>query len=303
MSKISLQEPAWEKEGFILYSHKGIEYKLWHGATGKGKKTPALVLHGGPGNNHHNLVAFQALGDKRQIIFYDQLGCGNSERPDDDSLWNAERYFEEARAVRDALELENFHLICHSWGTTLGTGFASKYPEGILSLSLHSPILSFPKYLSDIAPKLKASIPDGGGKVIDDFELKSKGTPEDYEKAVIAFAQKYVTLIWPPAEPIRKMISAKNPQVHDVMVGSGSELNLPGNLKDMDVSEKLRELKMPVLFTCGESDLCTPEFTKWHSSFSNNAETHVIKNSAHMTPVDNPEELIKIQEKFLEKNE
>jgi proline iminopeptidase len=296
-------EPAWTEEGFISYSHKKVEYKLWHGSTGKGEKAPALILHGGPGNNHHNLVAFQALGNKRQVIFYDQLGCGNSERPNDNSLWNAERYFEEVKAVRDALELKNFHLICHSWGTTLGTGFASKYPEGILSLSLHSPILSFPKYLKDIAPKLKASLTQNGGEVIDDFELRSTGKPEDYEKAVIAFAQQYVTKIWPPAEPMRKMISAKNPQVHDVMVGSASELNLPGNLKNVDVSERLRDLKMPILFTCGENDVCTPEFTRWHYSFSSNAEMHVIKNSAHMTAVDNPEELIRIQQNFLKKNE
>jgi proline iminopeptidase len=168
---------------------------------------------------------------------------------------------------------------------------------------LHSPILSFPKYLSDIAPKLKESIPGNGGKTIDDFELRAEGSPEDYEKAAMAFAQKYVTLTWPLPEPMLKMISAKNAHIHNAMVGSASELNLPGNLKDVDVSEKLRELKMPVLFTCGKNDLCTPEFTKWHYSFSHNAEMHVIKNSAHMTPVDNPEELIKIQSEFLEKNE
>ncbi len=39
------------------------------------------------------------------MVFYDQLGCGNSDRPDDESLWTVERFVEELEAVLD-------HLMC-----------------------------------------------------------------------------------------------------------------------------------------------------------------------------------------------
>ncbi len=126
--------------------------------------TPALVLHGSPGGNHYNLVAFQALADERPVIFYDQLGCGKSDRPDNPSLWTAERYFDEVQAVRDGLGLKMYHLIGHSSGTTLAVGFAAKHPDGVLSISLHSPILSFPYYITQVAPTLKQGLSGLSGK-------------------------------------------------------------------------------------------------------------------------------------------
>jgi proline-specific peptidase len=119
---------------------------------------PALVLHGGPGGNHHNLVSFQALADTRPVIFYDQIGCGKSDRPEDPSLWVAERYFDEVKTIHDGLGLKKYHLIGHSWGTALAVGFAAKHHEGILSISLHSPILSFRYYIHYVALRL---LPNG----------------------------------------------------------------------------------------------------------------------------------------------
>jgi len=34
------------------------------------------------------------------VIFYDQLGCGDSDRPEDPSLWTLERFVDELAAVR-----------------------------------------------------------------------------------------------------------------------------------------------------------------------------------------------------------
>ena len=115
-----LTEPEFDYESFVDYIYDGHTCKLWYGRIGSGSGAPALVLHGGPGGNHHNLVAFQALADERPVIFYDQLRCGKSDRPDNSSLWTAERYFDEVRAVRDGLGLKKYHLIGHLWGTTLG---------------------------------------------------------------------------------------------------------------------------------------------------------------------------------------
>ena len=115
-----LTEPEFDYESFVDYIYDGHTCKLWYGRIGSGSGAPALVLHGGPGGNHHNLVAFQTLADERPVIFYDQLRCGKSDRPDNSSLWTAERYFDEVRAVRDGLGLKKYHLIGHLWGTTLG---------------------------------------------------------------------------------------------------------------------------------------------------------------------------------------
>ena len=301
-----LTEPDFEKEGFVKYTHKGKIYKLWYGKIGAGNKPAVLVLHGGPGGNHYNLVSFQALARDRPVIFYDQLGCGKSDRPNDSSLWRAERYFNEVRAIRDGLGLKEYHLIGHSWGTTLAVGFAARHPDGILSVSLHSPILSFPWYVEKVAPQLKQGLKslDGkAGQIIDDYELRGVGIREKYDEACLEFTKNHVTHTWPLPEAMKKLISVRNPQIHDVMVASGSELNVPGNLKTVDVTLQLSTMNLPALITCGSDDLCTPDYAKWQAGFAKDVEFHIIPGSAHMTPVDKPIEVIRIQTAFLNKVE
>ncbi len=297
-----LSEPDYASEGFVDYIYEGHTYKLWYGKIGSGSAPPVLVLHGGPGGNHHNLVAFQALAAERPVIFYDQLGCGKSDRPDDPRLWTVERYFDEVLAVRDGLGLNKYHLIGHSWGTTLAVGFAAKHSDGILSISLHSPVLSLPYYIKHVAPALKdglSCLNGKAGQVIDDYELKGVGSKSDYDEACMEFMKKHVTHSWPLPDALQKLIAARNGAIHDTMLASSSELNVPGNLKTVDVTSKLSRLNFPVLMTCGNDDLCTPAYTKWQSVFAKNPQYHIIQGSAHMTPVDNPRQLIRLQRAFL----
>ncbi|OPL13724.1 MAG: hypothetical protein AVO38_12995 [delta proteobacterium ML8_D] len=300
--KKSLTEPFYDYEGFVNYTYDGAIYKLWYGGIGSCIRSPALILHGGPGGNHHNLVAFQALADERPVIFYDQLGCGKSDRPDNTALWTAERYFDEVAAVKDGLGLQHYHLVGHSWGTTLAVGFAARHPEGILSVSLHSPVLNFPYYISHVSPKLKQGLSCQNGKagrIIDDYELRGLGLKSEYEEACLEFTRRHVIHTWPLPGAMRRLLASKNRIIHNIMVASGSELNVQGNLKTLNVTSRLSELNIPVLMTCGNDDLCIPDYTKYQSEFANECQFHIITESAHMSPVDRPLELVSLQRSFL----
>ena len=49
-----------------------------------GSGPPAVVLHGGPGAHHDYLLpGFDALADRRELIYYDQRGGGRSPVPRD----------------------------------------------------------------------------------------------------------------------------------------------------------------------------------------------------------------------------
>jgi pimeloyl-ACP methyl ester carboxylesterase len=77
-------------EGFVSFGG----FRSWYRVVGDlaqpaPAKFPLLVLHGGPGGPSDYLVPLEELADTgRPIVFYDQLGGGNSDQPHDPSLWS-----------------------------------------------------------------------------------------------------------------------------------------------------------------------------------------------------------------------
>lgn len=106
-------------EGFITVEGGQVWYKI---IRSEKKKTPVLLLHGGPGFPSDYLKPLQALASDRPVIFYDQLGCGRSDKPDDTTLWRLNRYVKELATLRSVLNLDSIHLFAHSWGTMLCCG-------------------------------------------------------------------------------------------------------------------------------------------------------------------------------------
>ena len=111
------------------------KYDVWVKQVGTGS-IPVLTLHGGPGFNHFYLECLEDFLPQADIRFwyYDQLGCGFSDSPDDVSLWTIDRYRAEVEQVRAALGLERFILYGHSWGGMLGMEYAVRYPEHLAGL-------------------------------------------------------------------------------------------------------------------------------------------------------------------------
>ena len=98
-------------------------FRVWTKSVGGGGSIglPALlVLHGGPGMGHDYLDNLASLAnDKQKVVFYDQLGCGKSDCPNDPERWKAPRFVREVNMVRDALKLERVIILGQSWGGML----------------------------------------------------------------------------------------------------------------------------------------------------------------------------------------
>ena len=85
--------------------------RVWYCEEGEGEGLPLLCLHGGPGFTHHSVASMTDLADERRVILFDQLGCGKSDRPGDESMWNTPRYVEEVAAVVEALGLATVRVV------------------------------------------------------------------------------------------------------------------------------------------------------------------------------------------------
>src|SRR5262245_57973413 len=185
-----LERPA---TGFVAVEGGRVAYEV----HGTGTRTPLLVLHGGPGIPHDYLENLALLGDERPVVFYDQLGCGRSDRPDDPRLWTRERFARELDAVRHALGLEQVVLYGHSWGSILAvdylTGAAGQRPSGVRGVILAGPALSIPRWVED-SRRLIATLPADTAAAILEGERTGQTDSAAYKAATQAFYERYVCL-------------------------------------------------------------------------------------------------------------
>ena len=89
-----------------------------------------FLLNGGPGLpcNYLREPHYEHLVNNGiRIVTYDQLGCGQSSKPKDISLWSIDRYVEELEFVRNELNLGKLNLLGHSWGGWLAIEYSLQY--------------------------------------------------------------------------------------------------------------------------------------------------------------------------------
>ena len=274
--------------------------KVWYRIFGTGPGLPLLTLHGGPGASSRYLEPLTDLADERPVILYDQLGGGNSDRPDDPSLWVLERFVEELVQVRAALGLERFHLYGHSWGTMLAVEYALTQPIGVASLILAGPVLSVPMFVRN-ANLLKLQLPADMQEAIERNEAAGTFDAADYQAANAEWLRRHLarneTVLEEVLNGFGDPKADLNPQVYNTMQGP-SEFSFLGNLKDWDRSERLHELRVPVLFTCGRYDECTPEATAFYQGLLPGSEMVVFEESAHMTHLEEPQRYVATLARF-----
>ncbi len=276
--------------------------RVWCEVAGAGDKIPLLLLHGGPGIPSFYLEPLRALSDERPVVFYDQLGCGRSDRPDDVSLWTVARFADELVALREELELPEIHLFGHSWGAMLALEHIYRGGTGIVSLVLASPCINVDQWVADTR-ELIAALPPETRKAIERNEAAGTFETEEYRQANIEFAKLHISRSRPfPPEPMRRSMEQIGGQVYGTMAGP-SEFTILGNLRGWDASENLHRVTMPVLWTCGRYDEALPDTVRQFSRLTPRGRCVVFEESAHMTMLDEPDLYVTAIREFINASE
>ncbi len=227
-------------EGFIDASGG----KVWYEIVGDANTIPLITLHGGPGYPHDSLEPLEDLADERKVIFYDQLGCGNSQKTSDKSLWSVEYFVKELGEVIENLKFKKYHLLGHSWGAGLAVAFTATKPQGLKSLILSDPYLSTPIWEKD-AERLLRQLPENMRKA-----LKEGPLSEGYKEALKEFNYRFLDRQKKLSVATLKSEFKMNLELYNYMWGP-EEFNPTGTLKSFDLSKRLPEIKIPVLLLCG----------------------------------------------------
>jgi proline iminopeptidase len=281
------------QEGYVSVSGG----RVWYRIVGDGDAAPLLALHGGPGVPHDYLEPLAALADERPVIFYDQLGCGRSDRPNDVSLWRIERFVEELGQVRRALGLERVHLFGHSWGGWLATEYLRTKPAGVVSLVMASSCFSVAQYLAEVT-RLVENLPGDVRTVLRQHEQAGTTDSAAYQQAVEEFNRRHLCRMQPYPEAMQRAGAGIGVAVYQTMQGP-NEFTFTGNLVGWDRAEWVHEITLPSLFTCGRYDEVTPLCVQQSQRLVAGAELVVFEQSAHMAHLEEPERYLQVLRDFL----
>ena len=272
-------------------------YQIWYRCVGSGG-IPLLTLHGGPGAGHDYLEPLEQLGADRPVIFYDQLGCGRSDQPDDRSLWRMERFVAEVDAVRRSLALERVHLLGQSWGGWLAIEYMLSRPQGVISLILASTSASIPQFVAETA-RLKAELPSDIYQTLQRCEALEDYRHPDYEAAVLEFYKRHVCRLDPWPDPLlRTVANLEGNAVYDTMNGP-NEFIVIGNLKDWDRTDRLGEISTPTLITVGRYDELTPACAETLHRGIRNSRIVVFEKSAHLAHLEEADDYRRVIADFM----
>ncbi|MDA8088068.1 MAG: proline iminopeptidase-family hydrolase [Nitrospiraceae bacterium] len=272
---------------------------VWYRIAGAGKKgVPLLVLHGGPGTPHDYLEPLEVLADDRPVIFYDQLGCGNSGHPGDTSLWRVERFVEELHAVRSFLALERLYLLGQSWGTMLAVRYLfSPAAAGVAGLVLSGPFLSASRWIADQRAWL-AEMPEDIRRAVREAEATGDFDNPSYAGAMAAFYSEHLCRLDPWPDCLNRSFEKMSMPVYLTMWGP-SEFTCTGLLKDAEAADLLGDISVPTLFTCGRYDEARPETTAYYQGLVPGSRMAVFENASHEHHLEQPNGYLAAVREFL----
>ena len=284
-----------------------LEYKTYYRVVGKntGNKKPLVLLHGGPGSTHNYFEVLDRIAeeDGRQLVMYDQIGCGNSyveNRPD---LWNSKVWIEELIELRKHLDLDEIHLLGQSWGGMQTLEYVCNYkPEGLKSIILSSTLPASWLWAEE-AQRMIAQMPQDMQDAIKKATESGDYSSPEYQAAEAEYMRQHCAGEVTENDP-ECLRRPKKAGRESYVVGWGpNEFTPLGTLKDYDVIDQLGDIKEPALIINGGNDLCTPYVAKFMYDRIPNSEWELFRTCRHMCFVEDNDHYVEVLKKWMNKND
>ena len=284
-------------EGYMPY----LGYRTYYRIVKGGDRTPIILLHGGPGSTHNYFEMLDRIADGgRDVIMYDQIGCGNSfveNRPD---LWKADTWIDELIALREYLHLDSCVLLGQSWGGMLAIQYLiERKPKGIKGLVLSSTLSSASlwsheqhRYISYMSKEDQEAISRAEG-------TGNWNTPES-----LAANERFMKLHCSDIQPgdPECLTRKKKSGSESYLYGWGpNEYTPTGTLRNFEYTDRLTEITVPALIISGTNDLCTPLIAKTMFDRIQGSQWELFDGARHMCFAEQNEHYCRFLNDFLKK--
>jgi proline iminopeptidase len=242
-------------------------FRVWTKRIGNNPELRVLLLHGGPGATHEYLEACDSYLPAAGVeyYYYDQLGSAYSDQPEDESLWQLERFVDEVEQVRQALRLDrdSFVLYGHSWGGILAIEYALEHPDRLKGLVVSNMMSDVPAYNAYAHDVLKPTMDQDVLREIEALETAGEIENPRYMELLNEHHYVHHVLRMPLADwpnPVQRAFAAMNPAIYVTMQGP-SELGISQDAKLARWSRvnDLSSIEVPTLVIGAAYDTMDPE--------------------------------------------
>ena len=272
-------------------------YRVWVKRIGSNPDIRVLLLHGGPGSTHEYLEACDSYLPAAGIeyYYYDQLGSGFSDQPEEPSLWEPGRFADEVEQVRRALGLDagNFVLLGHSWGGILAIEYALRYQQHLRGLVISNMMASVPDYNAYAEQVLMPGMDQAALAEIK--SLEASGDIENPRYMELLTEQHYVhhVLRMPPADwpdPVQRGFAHTNQAIYVSMQGP-SELGISADasLAHWDRTGDLASIEVPALVIGAAHDTMDPAHMEMMAGRLPKGRYLYCPNGSHLAMYDDQE--------------
>ena len=259
---------------------------------------PVIVLHGGPGMDHHEFGDYlDPLADRHRLLFVDQRSQGRSDRAPQRS-WTIERMAQDVVMLARSLRLERFAVLGHSFGAFVALQSAVDFP-GMAARTIVSAGVPSMRFVRDTVERELASFapPELREQVVGSWEREA-GAATSEDVASILRDQ------WP-----FQFADPKDPRIDAYVARSAGARYDAAVLRHfastgyggIEVVDRLADVASPVLVLAGRHDrTCPVSAAETIVRGVPEGRLRVFERSGHMIFVEEQEAWLREVRDFLE---
>lgn len=260
-----------------------------------GHQYPVIILHGGPGG--YNYIFEREPGllleESLDIIYYEQRGCGRSEKPLDND-YSVERLVQDLYCLLKHLNLKKVVLLGYSFGAELAAEFAIKYPNHVRKLILQAPTdfsqmenmfeIQYRGFKELGANFVSVNTPD----ILIKYDQMWASVNEELVNKFLFFNQERATAmrtLWQESGLIN--------------TGEMSQ-QVFNRRRQTPLLEAIKHISAPTLILIGKHDknVGVELARNFHKNIEN-SEFHIFENSGHFPDFEEPERYAEIVKHFI----
>jgi proline iminopeptidase len=266
----------------------------------RGQGHPLIVLHGGPGLDHHMFGDYlDPLADECRLILVDQRANGRSGRPPE-ATWTLDQNAADVSLLAAALGLQDYAVLGHSYGAFVALQHAVAFPGAAAQTIISCGVPSGRLLLSHVEHELANFEPLFLREQVTQSWAKEQEarTPEDVaaliaeqlpfhfadplDPRIADFARRTAEMVFAP-EVLRKAASA----------AYGS----------IEVESRLGEIPQALLVLAGRRDrTCSVEAAEVIAAGAPNSELCIFEHSGHMCFAEETERYLDTVRSFLRRH-